>query len=162
MLVTCDEDPEGPDSTQMPTRQNDDDDPEDLGLRILDRQTILQSVDEEVGDGSLQLATPVVAKAIAAANRQHDFVQDCPVGDGSEPATCLIPGCPVGDGSEPVNCLIPDCPVGDGSEPANCLIPGCPVGDGSEPVNCLIPGCPVGDCSEPATCHIPLLPAPRS
>ena len=73
MLVTCDEDPEGPDSTQMPTRQNDDDDPEDLGLRILDRQTILQSVDEEVGDGSLQLATPVVAKAIAAANRQHDL-----------------------------------------------------------------------------------------
>ena len=58
---------------QMPTTQNDDDDPEDLGLRILDRQTILKSVDEEVGDGSLQLATPVVAKTIAAANRQFDL-----------------------------------------------------------------------------------------
>ena len=33
----------------------------------------MQSVDEEVGDGSLQLATPVVAKAMAAANRQLDL-----------------------------------------------------------------------------------------
>ena len=42
MLVTRDDDPEGPDSTQIPSTQNDDDDPEDLGPRILDRQTILR------------------------------------------------------------------------------------------------------------------------
>ena len=70
MSATCEDDTKGLDSTQMPTSRIHDGGPQDLGLRILSRQAILQSVDEEVGDGSLQVATPLVAKAIATPNRQ--------------------------------------------------------------------------------------------